>query len=92
METKPWQESDLQKRKEIAERQLEEWQKRAEYWHTFPVHRDGRDMMVCGVCEQSLWFIKDRFDELFSYAVSEIMTLVVAHIRQRHPEVNPDGI
>jgi hypothetical protein len=89
---RPWQESDLRKRSDIAKLQLAEWQERASHWAVIPVYRDHRHMIVCAQCEQSLWFIKDQYEDEFTYNDDEKLLLIVAHIRQRHPEVNNAGL
>jgi hypothetical protein len=47
----------------------------------------GREVNVCGKCDQGLWFTYDKKGQRFGYTAEEILALKVAHIRQRHSEV-----
>jgi hypothetical protein len=87
-----WQESDLKKRQDIADRQLQEWRVRALYW---PVFREGRYVMIgdvqalrwvhaCRKCSQAIWFDYDPDGNEYKYSEAEKLALIVAHIRQNH--------
>lgn len=85
-----WQESDLQKRSEIAQTQLEQWEA---YGRNFPLVIDPDSAgtpMRCGFCGQSIYFISDTFGNSYSYTDEEELALTVAHIRQAHEEVDYD--
>lgn len=72
----------------IAMEQLRTYQERAASWKMYRVRRDGRDMSCCQACDQSLWFVSDREEQPYHYTAEQIMTLLVAHIRQAH---DPSG-
>jgi hypothetical protein len=68
---------------QIALEQLAEYQAIADTWPRYP---DGRAVR-CGSCDQALWFTYDRNGQPYRYKDNEKISLIVAHIRQRHPEV-----
>lgn len=86
-----WQESDLRKRKEIAEQQLKEWEAIALKWPLYRVNDGTQTPVRCEKCGQSVWFVNDLFGNPYQYSESEILALTVAHIRQRHEEVINEG-
>lgn len=83
-----WQPSDLQKRKEIAERQLAGWEA---YARNFPLVLDTDSTGMperCGFCGQAIYFVMDTFGNSYGYSREEILALTVAHIRQAHEEID----
>jgi hypothetical protein len=77
----------------IAQRQLAAYQAKAEEWPLNEIWRaDIRDdimrhCMVCCQCYQNIYFISDDEGRVYDYTEDELKTLVVAHLRQSHPEV-----
>lgn len=67
----------------IAWEQLKPYRDAASTW---PVHEDGR-FNRCRVCTQNIWFWHDANGNPYVYETDEIIALIVAHIRQVHPEV-----
>ena len=72
----------------IAVEQLKEWQDIAYTWPTFESAIDGREGVQCGRCSQTLWFRTDVGGNRFVYTPDQILTLLVAHVRQRHADAN----
>lgn len=70
----------------IALEQLAPYQRIAEDWGIYP-----QECYRCKKCDQSLWFVNDKRGQLYRYTDDEILALIVAHIRQRHPEVIDAG-
>jgi hypothetical protein len=76
----------------IAMEQLRSYQGRATYWpmgrheHWDEWYEIMRTCWCCTVCDpcETLWFVNDPADNVFSYTEDEILTLKVAHIRQAH--------
>lgn len=64
---------------------LEQLAKFADVALTWPLVNTGRENR-CQICMQNIWFTSDTKGEVFKYTTDEILALVVAHIRQRHPE------
>lgn len=89
---------------DIAIRQLAAYQLIAEGWGVYPVIRreeytdnhglttygPERECNICGVCEENIWFTSDPHGNKFTYSDDDILALIVAHIRQAHPEVTTD--
>lgn len=93
-----WQESDLRHRAHIAQEQLRPYQEAAQTWPVKEtMRRDNlqraRWCSVCRECDQSLWFTRDVKGVPYEYTEEEKLALIVAHIRQCHPdlEVKTDG-
>ncbi len=76
---------------DIARLQLENYQALALVWPTTNVYRDQRHCVVCSECRQCLWFRLDKNGQEYLYSDDELQALKVAHIRQLHAEVIPDG-
>lgn len=72
----------------IGLQQLAEYQELAGDWPRYP---DGRSMR-CGKCDQNLWFTRDLNGSHYVYEDHELMSLVVAHIRQNHAEVTSGNV
>lgn len=68
---------------EVAWRQLKPYRDAAPTW---PVHQDGR-FNRCRLCNQNIWFAYDVNGNPYVYVDDEIITLIVAHIRQVHSEM-----
>lgn len=72
----------------MAVAQLELYQRIAESWPRYP---DGR-CVRCGKCDQSIYMRWDSQGQRYQYLYSQILSLVVAHIRQNHEKVIENGI
>lgn len=70
----------------IAMEQLKKWQDIAYGWATFDAEIKGRSGVQCGRCSQTIFFRTDVGGNHFQYTPDMIQTVMVAHIRQRHPE------
>jgi hypothetical protein len=68
----------------IGLRQLAAYQEIAVDWPRYPDGRANR----CGKCDQNLWYTYDLNGNHYVYTDEEKLALVVAHIRQNHPEVH----
>lgn len=67
----------------MAVKVLEQWEGEAFNWPRYP---DGR-CVRCGKCDQSIYMSRDIHGVLYNISQEEILSLTVAHLRQRHPEV-----
>lgn len=81
---KPWQETDLRKRKVIAVRQLAAWESRARTWELYRANDDEQTPVRCVKCGQSVFFTYDAFGIPYDYTEGELLALTVAHVRQVH--------
>lgn len=81
----------------IAEQQLLPYQIAAQSWPMTRLVRYSeisppRECNVCRICGQNIWFTSDPAGMRYSYVEPEILTLIVAHVRQVHADiVHPDG-
>lgn len=66
----------------LALSQLAPYQMAAYDWPRYP---DGRAVR-CGKCDQSMYFTEDANEVKYVYTDEEKLALIVAHIRQVHPE------
>jgi hypothetical protein len=76
---------------EIALDQLAQWQRIAESWSVRVTKRKDatglmREVNICGQCEQNIWFTADKNGLVYAYDMEEVLSLIVAHIRQNHEE------
>lgn len=67
---------------DIAWQQLKPYRNAAQTW---PVFQDGR-YNRCRLCSQNIWFTYDASGHTYVYREDEIITLIIAHIRQVHAE------
>lgn len=70
---------------------LIQWQEIAETWSGYPHDStDAGDLngiyWRCGDCDQSVYRLSNGHYEAYTLQPSEILSLKVAHIRQRHAE------
>ena len=72
----------------IAQAQLAAWQALAADWATYP---DG-PCRRCASCGQAVYRIKDDHGSAYQYRDGEILALAVAHLRQAHPDLDPDRV
>jgi hypothetical protein len=72
---------------DIAWRQLKPYRDAAPTW---PVTQDGR-FNRCRLCGQNIWYAYDVNGNPYVYGDDEIITLIVAHIRQVHSEDIANG-
>jgi hypothetical protein len=68
---------------DIAWQQLKPFRDAASTW---PVFQDG-PANRCRLCNQNIWFAYDVNGNPYVYGGDEVITLIVAHIRQVHSEV-----
>lgn len=71
---------------QVAKDQLSAFQEAAKNW---PLYIDVNDLRACHRCTrcgQNIWFGTDSEGRDYHYTEDEIMTLVVAHIRQAHED------
>lgn len=66
---------------QVAIDQLKPYQVAAKTWGVYPDDRATR----CKRCDQCIWFTFDPHGEIYHYDDEEIQSLIVAHIRQVHP-------
>lgn len=71
---------------EIALQQLALWDLIAEAWDIRYVVREDRECNICAMCAQNIYFTSDKTGNKYDYNEGELRALIVAHIRQRHPE------
>jgi hypothetical protein len=71
---------------DVAKLQLIEWESAVEDWAIALVFRDERWCNICAKCEQNVWFERDKNGIEYRYEPSEILALIVAHVRQNHAE------
>lgn len=67
----------------IAWEQLKPFRDAAPTW---PVFQDG-PANRCRLCTQNIWYSYDPLGKKYVYGDDEVITLIVAHIRQVHSEV-----
>jgi hypothetical protein len=72
---------------DIAWKQLKPYRDAASTW---PVTQDGR-FNRCRSCKQNIWFAYDPSGRAYKYENDEVITLIVAHIRQVHSEDIENG-
>ena len=76
----------------VAIDQLLPYRVAAASWPIYRHYRDERHCMVCRLCDQNIWFIMDQYGKEFDYAGDEVLSLIVAHIRQIHADkINDKG-
>ncbi len=72
----------------LAQAQLAAWQDLAQTW---PLTLDAAEGHIrCGRCQQSVARLADDLGKAYSYWVRDWLAMVVAHLRQAHPEADPD--
>jgi hypothetical protein len=69
---------------EIALKQLSQWEEMAWEW---PCFQDSEGYMRCRDCGQSIARAWDDHGVVYELASDQILSLIVAHLRQRHSEV-----
>lgn len=65
----------------IGQMQLVAWEKAARDWS---LYYDQEGHARCGMCEVSVWRIRDDNGQTYTYTLAELLALKVAHIRQSH--------
>lgn len=68
----------------IGQSQLIAWQNAAFDWSLY-IDQDGHAR--CGMCDVSVWRVRDDNGESYRYDPLEILALKVAHIRQCHGDL-----
>ncbi len=72
----------------LARVQLAAWQQIASAW---PLYLDAAEgHMRCCACTQSVARLTDDAHKAFSYTAGDWLALLVAHLRQAHPDMDPD--
>jgi len=69
---------------QIGELQLLAWQIAAEDWSLY-IDQEGHSR--CGMCDVSVWRVRDDHGQAYVYSRDEILALRVAHIRQCHSDL-----
>jgi hypothetical protein len=87
-----WQESDLKFRRHIADEQLRPFREAAFTWPIRQELKDNRWCNLCRVCRQNIWFANDERKQPYQYTEDEKLALIVAHIRQCHPNMEVDDV
>jgi hypothetical protein len=80
----------------VAIDQLKVFQDRAHDWPTREMFREdingnSRHLRACSFCDQAIYFYSDVTGILYNYSDEELLTLVVAHIRQKHERLATRG-
>lgn len=70
----------------LAQKQLAAWVKYAQEWDVFM--EDGH--VRCARCKQSITRLSDRNGVAYTYSPDDQWSLLVAHIRQAHQEVEEE--
>lgn len=70
---------------DIALRQLKQWEDVAWEW---PTYQDADGYIRCRMCGQSITRTHDNYGIEYVLTTDQLLSLTVAHVRQRHPEVN----
>lgn len=87
-----WQESDLQKRRNLVFDQLRPYREAALTWPIRQELKDNRWCNLCRLCRQNIWFASDMNKVHYEYTDEDKMSLIVAHIRQCHPSMEVDDV
>ena len=72
----------------IAAGQLAAWEKLASGWHLATDYDEG--VIRCGGCGKGVMLLSDRNGTIFQYTPDEHRALVVLHLRNFHPGLDPD--
>jgi hypothetical protein len=75
----------------VAIDQLKMWRAAALTWPLQETSRDKRHGMTCNHCQQMIYFISDGKGVLYDYSDEEIISLIIAHIRQAHERIVTHG-
>ena len=70
----------------LAERQLAAWQAIAARWDWSPRGPVAR----CNACGKSIALTRDSQDRPYMYSDDQWLALVVLHLRNFHPDLDPD--
>ncbi len=71
----------------VAAGQLAAWEKIAEDW---PLAVDEEGVARCKACGQGVILWLDEHHRPYRYTRDEVMALTVLHLRNHHPELDPD--
>jgi hypothetical protein len=77
----------MSQRPEIGEIQLHAWRQAARGM-TLYIDQDGHAR--CGMCEVSVWRIRDDSGNKYTYTEDMLLALKVAHLRQCHSNLEHD--
>lgn len=72
----------------VAAAQLAAWEKIARDWEL--VTMPGQEHARCHKCGQSVIRLYDDGKRVYQYTPESKLALTVAHLRQAHPELDPD--
>lgn len=70
----------------MAQKQLAAWRHYAEDWEVYADDEHVR----CAKCDQSITRLADRNGARYEYSTEDQWALLVAHLRQNHPEIERD--
>lgn len=70
----------------LGDRQLAAWQAIARDWEW----RGWGRLALCDVCEKSIALICDSQDRPYAYSDDQWLALIVLHLRNHHPDLDPD--
>ena len=70
----------------LAVSQLAAWERLAETW---PVTEAGR-RLECDQCHGSILLVTDRHGIAYQYSPTDYLALIVLHLRNHHPHLDPD--
>jgi hypothetical protein len=68
----------------VAWQQLKPYQDAARTWPIYKLMRDSRHCNLCRVCDQNIYFDSDTEENEYHYTDEDIVSLIIAHIRQTH--------
>lgn len=71
----------------VARQQLAAWQQIAGVWPLWLDAAEGH--MRCAGCGQSVVRLADDSNRAFAYTAADWLALLVAHLRQAHPDMDP---
>lgn len=70
----------------VAQKQLAAWRRYAEDWEVYANDEHVR----CAECHQSIIRLADRNGTRYEYSAEDQWAMLVAHLRQNHPDVERD--
>ena len=71
----------------LADRQLAAWELLAEGWGQDP---DLTTLLRCKACGLGVRLLTDKAGEPYRYTAEQVTALTVLHLRNHHPDLDPD--
>lgn len=71
----------------LAAGQLAAWEKLADGWD---MQIDG-EVLRCGECDKGVLLLSDPHGVSFTWDHAQRLALIVLHLRNFHPDLDPDG-